>query len=92
MIYTTMKAKGILRNRIVMEGERAEMPWLRHFMERAAAGEVIGQRVGSMNLFHSMNWEPEAAEKVLAYIATGSWSGKPEGAKTGLLGPDGVPI
>jgi hypothetical protein len=93
VIFTTLPEEGLMRNTFVAQGERAEMPWLTYWrgLERHGGRRErrTAQRVSQMKIFRMFHWESEAVEKVLAYIATGSWSGK---KPSGLLGPDGEPI
>lgn len=89
----------------------AAMPYLRMFMDRALHGATAHERgvaghIGKLGLWRRFDWEPEAAEAILRYIAHGSFAER-EGTKravesellrgvvdqiTQLLGPDGKPV
>lgn len=54
-----------------------EMPWLRYFqgLERMENRKehFTGKHIANMALWKRFNWQPEAAEFMLHWIATGSW-------------------
>lgn len=91
MILTTLPEKGL--NRLSGKGEKAEMPWLNYWQGMSVHGDRrerhTAQHIGQLALFRNFHWEPQAAEAVLAYIATGSFNGYDGKKPSGLLGPDG---
>ena len=94
MILTTIPEAGI--SRLSGKGEKAEMPWLAYWQGMSVHGDPrerwTASRVSELGVFRMFHWEPQAAEAVLAYIATGSFSGHRGAVPSGLLGPDGEPL
>lgn len=81
MTIWTTQDNGKLRDEGV---ELAEMPWLRYWQGLEQHGtpkqKYVADSVRRMQLWNVLNWNPEPAEKVLKWIATGSFDLK-AGAK-----------
>lgn len=98
MIYTTyadpeMRIRIGLRNTetgaLMFREREAEVPWLREFQHKAHSKDrqqrALGERTATLGMFRRFNWEPQAVEKVLAWIETGDWSAVHKSKKAQLL-------